>query len=49
MYGKLSRDPVKNRGDIPRGTLEYCLINKPKLGRFYLLPKTHKHTYIMSR
>ena len=30
---------VKNRGDIPNETLEYFFINKPKLGRFYLLPK----------
>ena len=33
---------VKNGGDIPNETLEYFFINKPKLGRFYLLPKTHK-------
>ena len=33
---------VKNRGDIPNETFEYFFINKPKLGRFYLLPKIHK-------
>ena len=33
---------VKKRGDIPNETLEYFFINKPKLGRFYLLPKIHK-------
>ena len=40
MRGCLSR--VKNIGDIPNETLEYFFINKPKLGRFYLLPKIHK-------
>lgn len=33
---------VKNIGDIPNETLEYIFINKPKLGRLYLLPKIHK-------
>ena len=33
---------VKKRGDISNETLEYFFINKPKLGRFYLLPKIHK-------
>ena len=41
--GCLSR--VKNRGDIPSETLEYFFINKPKLGRFYLLPKIHKQLH----
>ena len=41
--GCLSR--VKNRGDIPNETLEYVFINKPKLGRFYLLPKIHKRLH----
>ena len=36
---------VKNRGDVPRETLEYFFINKPKLGRFYLLPKIHKRLH----
>ena len=36
---------VKNRGDIPSETLEYFFINKPKLGRFYLLPKIHKQLH----
>ena len=40
VKGCLSR--VKKRGDIPNETLEYFFINKPKLGRFYLLPKIHK-------
>ena len=40
VKGCLSR--VKNKGDIPNETLEYFFINKPKLGRFYLLPKIHK-------
>ena len=32
---------VKKRSDITNETLEYFFINKPKLGRFYLLPKIH--------
>ena len=43
VKGCLSR--VKNRGDIPRETLEYFFINKPKLGRFYLSPKIHKRLH----
>ena len=43
VKGCLSR--FKNRGDIPNETLEYFLINKPKLGRFYLLPKIHKRLH----
>ena len=33
---------VKLRGDISSETLKYFLVNNPKLGRFYLLPKIHK-------
>ena len=29
-------------GDISDSTLDYFLVNNPKLGRFYLLPKIHK-------
>ena len=43
VKGCLSR--VKNRGDIPNETLKYFFINKPKLGRFYLLPKIHKRLH----
>ena len=43
VKGCLAR--VKNRGDIPSETLEYFFINKPKLGRFYLLPKIHKRLH----
>ena len=43
VKGCLSR--VKNRGDIPRETLEYFFINKPKLGRLYLSPKIHKRLH----
>ena len=35
-------ETVKDRGDIDDSTLDYLLINNPKLGRFYLLPKIHK-------
>ena len=31
-----------NRDDINDETLDYFLVNKAKLGRFYLLPKIHK-------
>ena len=43
VNGCLSR--VKNRGDIPNKILEYFFINKPKLGRFYLLPNIHKRLH----
>ena len=33
---------VKARGDISSETLDYFMVNNPKLGRFYLLPKIHK-------
>ena len=33
---------IKLRGDISSETLKYFLVNNPKLGRFYLLPKIHK-------
>lgn len=36
---------VKVRGDISNQTLDYFMVNKPKLGRFYLLPKIHKRLY----
>ena len=43
VKGCLSR--VKNSGDTPDETLEYFFINKPKRGRFYLLPKIHKRLH----
>ena len=33
---------MRNRKDISDKTLDYFLVNNPKLGRFYLLPKIHK-------
>ena len=36
---------IKVRGDIGDKTLDYFLINNPRLGRFYLLPKIHKRLY----
>ena len=33
---------VRDRRDISDNTLDYFLVNNPKLGRFYLLPKIHK-------
>ena len=32
---------VRDRRDIGNNTLDYFLVNNPKLGRFYLLPKMH--------
>ena len=42
---KSSLSRIKNRGDIPNETLVYFFINKPQLGRFYLLPKIHKRLH----
>ena len=36
---------VRKRGDISDKTLDYFLINNPKLGRFYLLPKIHQRLH----
>ena len=36
---------VRNRKDISDETLDYFLVNNPKLGRFYLFPKIHKRLY----
>ena len=36
---------MRNRKDIIDETLDYCLVNNPKLGRFCLLPKIHKRLY----
>ncbi|XP_066911610.1 uncharacterized protein [Clytia hemisphaerica] len=38
-------DSIDKRGDIPRDTLDYFLVENPKIGRFYLLPKIHKRLY----
>ena len=36
---------IRNRGDISDETLDYFLVNNPKLGRLYLLPKIHKRLH----
>ena len=36
---------VRDRKDISDETLDYFLVNNPKLGKFYLLPKIHKRLY----
>ena len=36
---------IKNRGHISDKTLDYFLVNNPKLGRFYLSPKIHKRLH----
>ena len=36
---------VRDRRDISDETLDYFLVNNPKLGRFYLLPKIHKRLH----
>ena len=38
---------IRNRGDISDETLDYFLVNNPKLGRFYLLPEIHKRLHIV--
>ena len=35
-------EKIRDRRDISDSTLDYFLVNNPKLGRFYLLPKIHK-------
>lgn len=39
---------VRDRRDVSDNTLDYFLVNNPKLGRFYLLPKMHKNVYPIS-
>ena len=36
---------VHKRRDISEETLDYFLVNNPKVGRFYLLPKIHKRLH----
>ena len=36
---------VRSRNDIDDKTLEYLMVNDPRLGRFYLLPKIHKRLF----
>ena len=36
---------VRNTKDMSDETLDYFLVNNPKLGRFYLLPKIHKRLH----
>ena len=38
-------DKIDKRGDISRETLDYFLVDNPKAGRFYLLPKIHKRLF----
>ena len=33
---------IRERRDVSLETLDYLMVNRPKLGRFYLLPKIHK-------
>ena len=33
---------ISDRGDLVQATLDYLMVNNPRLGRFYLLPKIHK-------
>ena len=33
---------IRSRGDTNAQTLDYFMVNNPRLGRFYLLPKIHK-------
>ena len=36
---------INRRGDISKQTLDYFLVERPRLGRFYLLPKIHKRLF----
>ena len=36
---------VRLRGDVNSETLEYFMVNNPRIGRFYLLPKIHKRLF----
>ena len=36
---------IRSRGNINDETLDYFLVNNPRLGRFYLLPKIHKRLH----
>ena len=38
---------IRNRGEIGNETLDYFLVNNPKLGRFYLLPKIQERLHIV--
>ena len=40
---------VRDSRDISKNTLDYFLVNNPKLGRFSLLPKIHKRLPVISR
>ena len=39
--GVIPNETFENRGGIPNETFKHCFINKPKLGRLYLLSQ-HK-------
>ena len=39
---------LRDRRDVSDMTLDYFLVNNSKLGRFQLLPKTHKKLYPIS-
>ena len=36
---------ISSRGDVPKQTMDYFLVDNPRLGRFYLLPKIHKRLH----
>ena len=36
---------VRNRKDVSEDTLDYILVNSPKLGRLYLLSRIHKRLH----
>ena len=39
---KTALKKIRDRRDISDSTLDYFLVNNPKLGRFYMLPKIHE-------
>ena len=36
---------INKRGDISKETLDYFLVENPRMGRFYMLPKIHKRLF----
>ena len=36
---------INARGDISKHTLDYFLVDNPRLGRYYMLPKIHKRLF----
>ena len=42
---KQALSKINRRKDVDKQTLDYFLVDNPKIGRFYLLPKIHKRLF----